>query len=147
MASLLVIQGRDQGKRFELFEDVATVGRVAGNAIQLRDSEVSRRHAEFRREEDAFVLRDLNSSNGTFVNNKRVEQRALKNGDRVQLGRSLLIFTDDEERSSQVIDDVDILRADHPDGSRIVRALSQNTAPPAAGFPAVPGLSSGPGFP
>ncbi len=123
MASLLVIQGRDVGKRFDLFEDVATVGRVAGNDIQLHDSEVSRRHAEFRRENAAFVLRDLNSSNGTFVNNKRIEQLALKHGDRVQFGRSQLVFNDADDRSAHVIDDVDILRSDHPDGSRIVRAL------------------------
>jgi hypothetical protein len=145
MASLLVIQGRDQGKRFELFEDVAIVGRVAGNTIQLRDSEVSRRHAEFRREDDVFILRDLHSSNGTFVNNKRIEQQPLKNGDRVQLGRSLLVFSDSDDRSSHVIDDVDILRADHPDGSRIVRAMgnaSGSASPVTRPMPMAPAAST-----
>jgi signal transduction histidine kinase len=138
MASLLVIQGRDQGKRFDLFEEVATVGRVADNSIQLHDSEVSRRHAEFRRDNDAVVLRDLHSSNGTFVNNQRIEHRSLKSGDRVQFGRSLLVFTDADDRPSNVIDDVDILRSDHPDGSRIVRALAHGGAVDPASVRSLP---------
>ena len=79
MASLFVIQGRDQGTRFELDGDSLAfpLGREAGNRIQLHDTEVSRQHAEIRRSGNQFVVCDLGSSNGTFVNNERVEEREL----------------------------------------------------------------------
>ncbi len=96
MASLFVIQGRDQGVRYELDAEgnTITIGRDAGNRIQLHDTEVSRRHAEVRRVAERFVLADLNSSNGTFVNNARLEQpHELTSGDQVQIGRSVMLFT------------------------------------------------------
>ena len=93
MASLFVIQGHDQGKRFELKEPVVRLGRDTSNPIQLCDTEVSRRHAELREENGGYVVVDLESSNGTFVNNQRVAQQALANGDRVLLGKTMMIFT------------------------------------------------------
>ena len=95
MASLFVIQGRDQGVRFELDAEGSTMhlGRDAGNPIQLHDTEVSRRHAEIRRVGENFLLVDLGSSNGTFVNNERIEQKELASGDQVQLGRTVMLFT------------------------------------------------------
>ncbi|MFO0867928.1 MAG: ATP-binding protein [Pirellulales bacterium] len=132
MASLFVIQGRDQGKRFELLDAASSLGRENSNAIQLHDSEVSRRHAELRREESGFTLVDLHSSNGTFVNNERIEERVLQSGDRVQLGRTLMIFTDIEDQSSNVIDDVDIVSQQvTPGGSRIVKAIGDGDEPQA----------------
>jgi two-component system NtrC family sensor kinase len=97
MATLFVLRGRDQGKRYELDRSVITVGRDSSNIIQLHDTEVSRRHAEIRQEEGRFFIVDLTSSNGTYVNNQRVERHALKNGDRLQIGRTLLLYTDPEE--------------------------------------------------
>lgn len=127
MASLFVIQGRDQGRRFDLNESLATVGRDTANSIQLHDSEVSRRHAEIGKGEPGFVLRDLESSNGTFVNDEQVQERALRSGDRVQIGRTLMIFTAvDDSSSIQLADDVDIVRLDSSyGGSRIVKSISQ----------------------
>jgi two-component system NtrC family sensor kinase len=132
MASLFVIQGRDQGKRFELLDAVTSLGRESGNTIQLHDSEVSRRHAELRRQDDGFQVVDLASSNGTFVNNERITEKALESGDRVQMGRSLLIFTDIDDQSSNVIDDVDIVpRQFDPGGSRIIKAIGEGDEPQA----------------
>ena len=59
MASLFVIQGRDQGRRFELTKDVITIGRDNANNVQLHDSEVSRRHAEIRFAEGNYSLVNL----------------------------------------------------------------------------------------
>ncbi len=70
--SLFVIRGNDQGVRFELAADVLGLGRDSSNAIQLHDTEVSRHHAEIRRDDKKYTLADLGSSNGTFVNGKRV---------------------------------------------------------------------------
>lgn len=93
MASLFVIQGRDQGRRFELEEAARSLGRESLNDIQLHDQEVSRKHAEIHFDNGEFELVDLNSSNGTFVNSRRIEKQTLRNGDRLQLGKSLLLFT------------------------------------------------------
>jgi signal transduction histidine kinase len=127
VASLFVIQGRDQGKRYDLSDALMSVGREATNAIQLHDTEVSRRHAEFRREKDTgqILLTDLGSSNGSFVNSDPVDRRILKSGDRVQFGRTLMLFTDDQG-GSNVMDAVDIVGQHlRESGSRIVRSISQ----------------------
>ncbi|MEM8864102.1 MAG: ATP-binding protein [Planctomycetota bacterium] len=130
MPSLFVIQGRDQGTRFELDleseGEKATAGRVGTNTVQLHDTEVSRQHAEVVREGDDFVLADLNSSNGTYVNGKPIKKHALKTGDQIQMGRSLMLFTGKMGDSSVADSQVDIIasRGD-ADGSRILHSMSQ----------------------
>src|SRR6186997_1355398 len=104
MASLFVIQGRDQGRRYDL-ADGQFIGRDASNPIQLRDHEASRRHAELRLEEGEFEVVDLQSSNGTWINGKKVERATLRTGDRVQIGRTLLLYTDssDSDESESIL--------------------------------------------
>lgn len=126
MASLFVIQGRDQGKRFELEQPVLALGRDASNLIQLHDTEVSRYHAEIHKSDKAFRLLDLKSSNGTFVNSLRVDEHDLKSGDRIQLGRTLMIFTGPEDQSSAIdlAGSVDIVLPEAGgSGSRIVKSI------------------------
>jgi signal transduction histidine kinase len=125
MATLFVMQGRDRGKRFDVRSEPLTLGRDGTNRIQLNDSEISRRHAEVRRTEDGLLLSDLASSNGTFVNTEKVTERLLKNGDRVQVGRTLLLFTDADDRSSvNLVHDIDIVGLHGVEGSRIVKSVS-----------------------
>jgi two-component system, NtrC family, sensor kinase len=126
MASLFVIQGRDQGRRFTLPATTRSIGRDAANDIQLRDHEASRRHAELHGEDGQFEIVDLQSSNGTWLNGKRVERAMLRTGDRVQIGRTLMLFTgvSDDEPSSAV-EHVDIVRSRGDSNSRIVSSLSQ----------------------
>jgi signal transduction histidine kinase len=90
---LYVVRGKDQGKRFDLDVDRVTLGRDRSSWIQLRDNEISRHHAEIIRDAQQFSIRDLNSSNGTFVNGVRTSLKLLASGDRVQIGGSVLIFT------------------------------------------------------
>src|SRR5262245_55597039 len=108
MATLFVLQGRDKGKRFDLRDQPLTLGRDHNNAVQLTDSELSRRHAEIHRDDQGYRLVDLGSSNGSFVNAEQITEHRLINGDRIQLGRSLLLFTDADEHTSpplsQVVD-------------------------------------------
>src|SRR5947209_646232 len=107
MASLFVIQGRDQGRRFELTDAALVIGRDQTNPLQLHDSEVSRRHAEIRQTDEGFAVVDLQSSNGTFVNNQKVERHLLRSGDRLLCGRTLLLFTEVEDpSSSNLLDEV-----------------------------------------
>jgi signal transduction histidine kinase len=127
MASLFVIQGRDQGKRFELDEAVLGIGRDPRNAIHLHDSEISRRHAQIVRHPLGFRLIDLESSNGTFVNSQRVQQQDLHSGDRILLGHTLAIFTGNEEKSAfDVAAEVAIVQPQPlTEASRIVTSISQ----------------------
>jgi predicted component of type VI protein secretion system len=64
-----------------------TIGRSPDNAITIDNLAVSSRHAEIRSEEGHLVVEDLNSLNGTFVNNQRVKRSALKDGDVVLIGK------------------------------------------------------------
>src|SRR5262249_7644083 len=122
-------QGRDQGKRYELRGHHLTIGREHTSEIQITDSEISRRHAEIRKDEHGFLLIDLGSSNGCFVNAEQVTERRLANGDRVQVGRTLLLFTDAGERIQQPLTHtVDIVGAAQVEGSRIVKSVSQEPA-------------------
>lgn len=128
MPSLLVIQGRDSGARFDLtnLEGPLSIGRETGNVLQLQDNEVSRRHAEIRRVGAAFVLDDLKSSNGTFVNNRRVERAELSEGDRLQIGRTVMVYAPDGvDPASLGTVDVVPSRGD-TDGSRIIRTMGND---------------------
>jgi len=128
VASLFVIQGRDQGTRFQLEESIHSIGRTQNNSVCLHDTEISRAHAELVRREDGYVLRDLSSSNGSFVNGQPTTERELVSGDQIQLGKSLLLYTGVLENTYEdIADQVDIVpRAHNNDGSRIVAALSQS---------------------
>ena len=94
MASLFVIQGADQGKRFEFKSSPVALGRDNSNAIRLHDTEVSRRHAELRQEEEAYRIVDLGSANGTYVNGQLTDQGLLHSGDRLQLGQTVMLYND-----------------------------------------------------
>jgi signal transduction histidine kinase len=127
-ASLFVIQGRDQGTRFELDSHSVSypLGRDTANPIQLHDTEVSRRHAELRRNGDMFLISDLGSSNGTFVNNQRIQQQELASGDQVQIGRTVMLFTGlGEAPSSSLGAQVNIGVVDSGEQSRILHSVSR----------------------
>ena len=126
--SLFVIQGRDQGTRFRLDGATVTLGRGTSNAVQLHDTEISREHAEFSQRGESFVLRDLGSSNGTFVNGQQIREHELASGDQVQLGRTLLLYTGvTEGRVEDLADKINIVsRQEDNDGSRIVHSMAQS---------------------
>ncbi|MGI9457026.1 MAG: ATP-binding protein [Aeoliella sp.] len=127
MPSLFVIQGRDQGSRFDLDGTDVSVGRVATNTIQLHDTEVSREHAQLQLEGDSYRFRDLGSSNGSYINRLEVDERLLTSGDQIQLGRTLLLYTGAQQERHDVDEHVNIVaRSNEEDGSRIVHSLSQS---------------------
>jgi len=92
-ALLIVQRGPDSGSRFLLDADVTTAGRHPDSDIFLDDVTVSRRHAEFRRiETGGFLVRDVGSLNGTYVNRDRIDEAVLSGGDEVQIGKYRLVF-------------------------------------------------------
>jgi pSer/pThr/pTyr-binding forkhead associated (FHA) protein len=91
--ALLVVQrGPNAGSRFLLDKDLTTVGRHPDSDIFLDDVTVSRRHAEFSRTGDGFVVRDVGSLNGTYLNRERIETTVVHSGDEVQVGKFRLLF-------------------------------------------------------
>lgn len=82
----------EDGTRIDLGEDPVCIGRLSECEIPLSDKNVSRRHAEVRREGAGFVVVDLDSTNGTRVNGARVKQRELSDGDEVTVGATKLRF-------------------------------------------------------
>jgi hypothetical protein len=91
-ALLVVKRGPNAGSRFLLDSDITTAGRHRDSHIFLDDVTVSRRHAEFYRYGDRFIVRDVGSLNGTYVNQERIEEAALTGGDEVQIGKFRLVF-------------------------------------------------------
>jgi signal transduction histidine kinase len=89
---LIVIKGADEGKQFDLGDDVVPIGRDASQRVRLHDTEVSRRHAELHRVDGLYWLRDLSSANGTFVNNQKVADVPLQPGDQVLIGQTVLVY-------------------------------------------------------
>ena len=125
MASLFVIQGADQSKRFEFSFSPVALGRDSSNTVRLIDTEVSRRHAELRRDRDGYRIVDLGSQNGTFVNGQPVDQTLLHSGDRVQLGSTVLLFHEGGGGSVRdLAARVDLLAKSSPDDrSAILRSI------------------------
>jgi pSer/pThr/pTyr-binding forkhead associated (FHA) protein len=91
-ALLVVERGPNAGSKFLVDKDVTTAGRHPESDIFLDDVTVSRRHAEFRREDGRFLIHDVGSLNGTYVNRKRVEDSQLADGDELQIGKFKLTF-------------------------------------------------------
>ena len=145
MASLYVVRGRDQGKHFQLDSAVVRIGRDSANQIQLLDSEASRQHAEIRSQSKTesssgepgpaeYWLIDLSSSNGTTVNQERIESQQLHSGDRIEIGGTLLIFTGTVHPNAiEAAHGVDIVQQASDDASRIVSSLDALRFTAAAG--------------
>ena len=89
---LVVKHGPNAGTRFVLDADVTGVGRHPESDIFLDDITVSRRHAEFVRDEHGYSVRDVGSLNGTYLNHERIDAAHLNSGDEVQIGKFKLVF-------------------------------------------------------
>ncbi|MBL7224474.1 MAG: protein kinase [Candidatus Brocadiae bacterium] len=100
MAKLYIERGPLRGKELELEEGrVYTLGRDPNCALTFSDSLTSRQHVSVRVSKGRFVLRDLNSRNGTFVNGQQIHKTVpLKLGDQVEVGETLLSLLADDER-------------------------------------------------
>ncbi len=92
-AMLLVQRGPDAGARFLLDSETVSVGRHPDSDIFLDDISVSRRHATFTRSGPGYVITDLGSLNGSYINRDRIDSEvALAGGDEVQIGKYRLIY-------------------------------------------------------
>ncbi len=88
---VLIVEGKPD-RTYPLAKERVIIGRLRESDVVLSDPGASRRHAEVRREDGRYVISDLGSTNGTMVNESTVGERALEEGDRITIGRTVLEF-------------------------------------------------------
>ncbi len=92
---MIVRTGPNPGTVFELTKEVSLIGRDVTNDVVVGDAEVSRQHSRITRTPGGYVLEDLGSTNGTFVNGERlVAPRVMNPGDLVALGETVSLTFD-----------------------------------------------------
>jgi hypothetical protein len=89
---LVVRHGPNAGSSYRLEVPATAIGRHPDSEIFLDDITVSRRHVRLERDDEGYLLRDVGSLNGTYVNRERVDEARLRHGDEVQIGRYRLSF-------------------------------------------------------
>ncbi|MBX3272080.1 MAG: diguanylate cyclase [Sandaracinaceae bacterium] len=89
---LVVIYGEDLGRRVPLGQEPCILGRSSKCDVQLDQESVSRNHARIRRQRTHYVISDLGSTNGTYVNDELVDEVVLRDGDQVKVGRTIFKF-------------------------------------------------------
>lgn len=93
-AKLLVKLHSQASRMIDLLADSFTIGRKADNDLAIEDQSISSHHARIIKIQSVFFLEDLKSTNGTSVNEKRVDRHQLRDGDIISIGRHRLIFQD-----------------------------------------------------
>lgn len=103
--SVRVRTGLEEGELYPLFENrEITIGRSPTNNIFTRDKNVSRVHCQIVMSDTGCILTDLQSTNGTFVNGKRVSECELKAGDEIRVGTTLLQLEEVDEQGRRITD-------------------------------------------
>ena len=95
---LSVVEGLDKGKKYSLVKPITKIGKKEGNDFIVSDGTVSRKHLAIEYSSDTFVLKDMGSTNGTYVNGTRVKEAYLLPGDRIKIGNTVLEFVAFEEK-------------------------------------------------
>ncbi len=88
--SLLVLYPDGEKKTFPMPEDRMSIGRHSSNVLMLKDSKVSSFHAEILAKPGKYVVKDLNSTNGVLVNDKKVSKKAIHPGDVIKIGNTTI---------------------------------------------------------
>lgn len=101
MIKFIVFYDDELVKTYELDDHVITIGRLPENTICISNMGISRRHAKIERDaNNSFAISDLNSLNGTFINNTKVKKSALANGDKITIGKYTILFEDMEKKDA-----------------------------------------------
>ncbi len=96
MATLIVLQGPDKGRTLRTIDDQVLIGR-GSTQVPLTDPTISRRHAQLQAADAGWLLTDLGSANGTYVNGVRIQKPTrLKHGDQIRVGGTLMVYTGED---------------------------------------------------
>jgi pSer/pThr/pTyr-binding forkhead associated (FHA) protein len=95
MAKLTITEspGGQTGKQYVVKQRPLAGGRHPSQEIQLLDPEVSRRHFLIRPEGDEYVIMEMQSANGVYVNGQKVKEHTLQDGDRIRVGVTVLVYS------------------------------------------------------
>jgi pSer/pThr/pTyr-binding forkhead associated (FHA) protein len=104
MIKYIVFYDNELVKTYELDEPSITIGRLPENTICISNMGISRRHAKIERDaNNVFSISDLNSLNGTFINNTKVKKSMLSNGDKITIGKYTILFEDMEKKEGPAV--------------------------------------------
>lgn len=103
MPKLLVLSGTLAGQSYELKVDKTTVGRVEDNTFPLAEPSVSSHHCEILLRGADVVIRDLNSTNGSFINGEKITEASLKPGQTLRLGQIDLRLDDGSSQAPVIV--------------------------------------------
>jgi len=113
MLEIKILLSPDSPITHELTEEKITVGRLADNTLHIEDDSVSSRHAELIQKGEAYLLRDLGSTNGTFVNGSQIHETLLVSGDMIRFGKIDAMYgTDTAGKGDQPLPDATEVRGE-----------------------------------
>ena len=110
-------------KEYALENEMVTIGRVDDNTIKVDNMAVSSHHAKLIRENGDYVLIDLNSLNGTFVNGQKISKWILKNNDFITIGKHTLVYIDERAPKKSPLSGTSELRS--PEGTVMLDMRTQ----------------------
>ncbi len=119
----------DEQKEILLDQVKVTIGRADDNVCPLKDNAASRYHAEISKTETVFMIKDLGSSNGTWVNRERIQVQPLADGDEIKIGGTTFFFSDPETTESTVMIDMAGMQIEDPSS---VQPAPPSPLPPVA---------------
>ncbi|MDO8527964.1 MAG: sigma 54-interacting transcriptional regulator [Deltaproteobacteria bacterium] len=97
---LVVLEGPNKNKKIALNKNTTSIGKRDNNDLILADKTVSRNHLEIEYTSDSFLLKDMGSTNGTYLNGSKVKEAYLAPGDTIKIGSTLLEFVAFDEKIS-----------------------------------------------
>ncbi len=102
-ASVIILSGPELGKKQEITANPSVLGRDKMAELVIANATVSRRHALIRYHNGKYILKDLNSANGTSLRGSRIDEIVINHGDKFQLGNCLVqLVLEDEKEETQV---------------------------------------------
>lgn len=108
---------------------VTVIGRAAHCAVKISDECASREHCAIEKRPEGYILRDLNSRNGTMVNGGRVQEAKLGWGDRIQIGETQILFMLEEEEGQTVVRRIRTTRRERDDLTETITLRAQDLDP------------------
>ena len=98
-ARLHIVSGPEEGTTYQLVGTSISIGRQSDNDIVLKDLKASRHHVQVFFKDNRYVVKDLNSQNGVFINNQKVVESEIRSGDFMSIGNSVFKFVENIEVS------------------------------------------------
>lgn len=126
MSLLLIERGPSAGRRIPLLEFPIMIGRDASNHVSINDDELSRFHLRIKKRGRLYIAEDLESRNGTFINGDRILNALVRNGDRILIGSSELIFLTSES-NIHIVNEIDSFRMVIGDDHQAANLVDINT--------------------